>query len=69
MLASTTLMVPERHLTRIQGLNQALQGGQMIVTAPLGALLIAVAIFRSDGLVSLAQPAVQSLRRFRPRRG
>jgi DHA3 family macrolide efflux protein-like MFS transporter len=42
MLASTSLMVPERHLTRIQGLNQMLQGGQMIVTAPLGAVLIAL---------------------------
>ena len=42
MLASTSLMVPQRHLTRIQGLNQMLQGGQMIITAPLGAVLIAV---------------------------
>ena len=40
MLASTSLMVPERHLTRIQGLQQALQGGALIVTAPLGALLV-----------------------------
>jgi DHA3 family macrolide efflux protein-like MFS transporter len=41
MLASTSLMVPERHLTRIQGLQQAVQGGALIVTAPLGALLVA----------------------------
>jgi DHA3 family macrolide efflux protein-like MFS transporter len=40
MLASTTLMVPKRHLTRIQGLNQSLQGGLTIVSAPLGALLL-----------------------------
>ena len=40
MLASTSLMVPERHLTRIQGLQQAVQGGALIVTAPLGALLV-----------------------------
>jgi DHA3 family macrolide efflux protein-like MFS transporter len=39
MLASTSLMVPERHLTRIQGLQQAVQGGALTVTAPLGALL------------------------------
>jgi DHA3 family macrolide efflux protein-like MFS transporter len=39
MLASTTLMVPERHLARIQGLNQALQGGLLVVAPPLGALL------------------------------
>jgi DHA3 family macrolide efflux protein-like MFS transporter len=41
MLASTTLMVPERHLTRVQGLQQAIQGGALIVTAPVGALLVA----------------------------
>lgn len=41
MLASTTLMVPAEYLTRIQGLNQALQGGALIVSAPLGALLMA----------------------------
>jgi len=39
MLASTTLMVPERHFTRIQGMNQALQGGLAIIGAPAGALL------------------------------
>jgi DHA3 family macrolide efflux protein-like MFS transporter len=38
--ASTTLMVPEEHLGRIQGLNQMVQGGLNIVAAPLGALLI-----------------------------
>ena len=42
MTASTTLMVPERHLTRIQGLNQGMQGLLTIVAAPLGALLLAV---------------------------
>ncbi|HET9232820.1 MAG TPA: MFS transporter [Candidatus Eisenbacteria bacterium] len=40
MLASTSLMVPGEHLTRIQGLNQMLQGGANIVSAPLGALLM-----------------------------
>jgi DHA3 family macrolide efflux protein-like MFS transporter len=39
MLASTSLMVPDKHLTRIQGLNQMLEGGMGIVAAPLGALL------------------------------
>lgn len=42
MLASTTLMVPDRHLTRIQGLNEMLQGGALIVAAPLGGLLLAL---------------------------
>jgi DHA3 family macrolide efflux protein-like MFS transporter len=40
MQASTSLMVPEEHLSRVQGLNQMLQGGLNIISAPLGALLI-----------------------------
>jgi DHA3 family macrolide efflux protein-like MFS transporter len=40
MMASTSLMVPESQLTRIQGLNQMLQGGLSIASAPLGALLL-----------------------------
>ena len=42
MTASTTLMVPEKYYTRIQGLNQSVQGILAIVAAPLGALLLAV---------------------------
>ena len=42
MMASTSLMVPKEHLTRIQGLNQALNGGLNIVSAPLGAFLLGV---------------------------
>lgn len=42
MLASTSLMVPGEHLSRIQGLNQLLQGGINIVSAPLGAFLLAL---------------------------
>ncbi|MBN1920010.1 MAG: MFS transporter [Anaerolineae bacterium] len=42
MSASTSLMVPVEHLTRIQGLNQMLDGGLNIATAPLGALLLGV---------------------------
>lgn len=42
MTASTTLMVPEKHLTRIQGLNQSMQGLLTIVAAPLGAALLAI---------------------------
>jgi DHA3 family macrolide efflux protein-like MFS transporter len=38
MMASTSLMVPKEHLTRIQGLNQGLQGGALVVTAPMGAI-------------------------------
>src|SRR4030043_174967 len=40
MQASTSLMVPKEHLARIQGLNQMLQGGMRIDSAPLGALLL-----------------------------
>lgn len=40
MQAATTLMVPEEHLTRIQGMNQALNGALSVVAAPLGALLL-----------------------------
>ena len=42
MQASTTLMVPEKMYTRVQGMNQTLQGALGIVAAPLGALLLAV---------------------------
>jgi len=40
MQAATTLMVPEQSLTRIQGMNQALNGALSVVAAPLGALLL-----------------------------
>jgi len=42
MAASTTLMVPERHLTRIAGINQTMNGLLTIVGPPLGALLLAL---------------------------
>lgn len=38
--ASTSLMVPKEHLSRIQGINQMLNGGLNIISAPLGALLL-----------------------------
>ena len=40
MLASTSLMVPEEHYVRVQGLNQALQNGSPLLAAPVGALLV-----------------------------
>ncbi len=42
MAASTSLMVPERHLTRVAGLNQTMNGMLTIVGPPLGALLLAL---------------------------
>jgi DHA3 family macrolide efflux protein-like MFS transporter len=40
MQASTTLMVPERHLSRAAGMGQALRGVAGIAMPPLGALLL-----------------------------
>ena len=42
MQASTSLMVPEKHLTRISGANQTLQGAINIVAPPTGALLLEI---------------------------
>jgi len=42
MQASTSLMVPEKHLTRISGANQTLQGAINIIAPPTGALLLEV---------------------------
>jgi len=42
MTASTSLMVPIEHLTRIQGINQMLSGGLNVVSAPMGALLLSL---------------------------
>ncbi|MDT8307642.1 MAG: MFS transporter [Anaerolineae bacterium] len=69
MYASTSLMVPKQHLTRIQGLNQTLNGSLRIIAAPMGALLleligitgiiivdVATAIFAIDPLLVIAIP-------------
>ncbi len=45
MQASTALMVPDKHLSRIAGLNQALRGGMNIIAPPLGALLMSTLQF------------------------
>jgi len=42
MQASTSLMVPDEHLSRIAGINQALGGAINIIGPPLGALLLGV---------------------------
>jgi len=41
MEASTALMVPKKHLTRLAGANQTLRGLMNIAAPPLGALLLA----------------------------
>jgi DHA3 family macrolide efflux protein-like MFS transporter len=40
MTASTSLMVPEKHLARVAGFNQSLNGGMGIIAPPVGALLL-----------------------------
>jgi len=45
--SSTSLMVPDDQLARVQGLNQMLQGISMIVAPPLGALLLSLMPFAS----------------------
>ena len=42
MSASTSLMVPQKHLTRVAGLNQTMNGALNIIGPPLGALLMEV---------------------------
>jgi DHA3 family macrolide efflux protein-like MFS transporter len=42
MSAATSLMVPKEQLTRVQGLNQMLQGILRVVAAPLGAILLSL---------------------------
>jgi DHA3 family macrolide efflux protein-like MFS transporter len=76
MTASTSLMVPKEHLTRIQGVNQMLNGGLNIVAAPLGALLlellpmqgilgidVVTAIFAITPLFFLAVPQPERIER------
>lgn len=40
MSAATSLMVPKEQLTRVQGLNQMLQGVLMVFAAPVGAMAV-----------------------------
>ena len=42
MQAATALMVPKGHLTRVAGLNQTLHGLGLVLSPPLGALLLEV---------------------------
>jgi DHA3 family macrolide efflux protein-like MFS transporter len=63
MQASTTLMVPEKHLARVGGLNQALGGLAGIFIPPLGAL--AVEVLPIQGVLAIdvatALPAIAAL--------
>lgn len=57
MQASTTLMVPEEHLTRVSALNQALYGALNIIGPPLGALLFGYLALHELMLVDVATAA------------
>lgn len=61
MMSSTSLMVPEDQLTRIQGLNQLLQGLMNIAAPVLGALLLALIPLHSVLAVDLLTAALAIL--------
>lgn len=54
MTASTTLMVPEKHLTRVAGLNQTMFGALQIFGPLLGALALAKLSLASIMLIDVA---------------
>ena len=58
MQASTSLMVPNEHLSRIQGLNQMLNGAMNIGSAPLGALLLVVLPMQNILMIDIVTAAV-----------
>jgi DHA3 family macrolide efflux protein-like MFS transporter len=58
MQASTSLMVPEKHLSRVAGMNQMLQGVMNVVAPPLGALLLSVAPMQAILLVDVVTAAI-----------
>ncbi len=53
MSVSTSLMVPKKHLSRVQGANQVLNGGLNILSAPLGALLLDVFLLQNIILIDM----------------
>jgi len=61
MQASTSLMVPEKHLSRVAGLNQALQGLAAIVAPPLGAVLLDVLPVQAVLAIDVATAALAIL--------
>lgn len=57
MQASTSLMVPDEHLTRVAGLNQTMRGALNVIGPPLGALLLAVLPFEGIMLMDVGTAA------------
>lgn len=58
MGASTSLMVPKEKFTKIQGINQLLQGFLAIIAAPLGALAIEVMDIGDIMLIDVVSAAI-----------
>ncbi len=58
MQASTTLMVPERHLGRVAGLNQMLHGAATIITPPLGAIFLEILPLQAVLAIDVATAAL-----------
>lgn len=56
--ASVALMVPEEHLARIAGLNQASRGIINIVSAPMGALLLELLDVEGSLLIDVVTAAI-----------
>ena len=61
MQASTSLMVPEKHLSRIAGMNQTLQGAVSIVAPPTGALLLELLSTQNVLLIDVGTAALAIL--------
>ena len=53
MQASTSLMVPDEHLTRVAGLNQTMNGALNVIGPPLGAMLVALLPFEGIMLMDV----------------
>ncbi|HVN54744.1 MAG TPA: MFS transporter [Anaerolineaceae bacterium] len=58
MQSSTSLMVPKEHLSRVAGMDQALQGVLAIAAPPLGALLLSLFPMQSVLLVDITTAAL-----------
>lgn len=61
MSASTPLMVPEKHLTRISGMNQTLQGLMAMIAPPAGAMLIGVLSTQGVLMIDVVTAAIAIL--------
>ncbi|MDF1538507.1 MAG: MFS transporter [Candidatus Thorarchaeota archaeon] len=57
MQASTTMMVPRKHLGRIGGMNQALNGASNIVAPPIGAVLYVLLPMQNILLIDVSTAA------------